>query len=113
MITRVIPYFPELSKTVGVKSGVLLAHLMNWTVKAPEAHQGWVHRTRTQMIEETGLSRYELEPARKRLVKAGFVIEVLKGCPARLWYRVDIEAVKQVTGDDPTPTSVVYEGVSV
>lgn len=54
---------------------------------------GWFTRSRDQWTQDTGLSRWELETARRALRDAGFLDERRAGLPAKLWYRVRADRV--------------------
>ncbi len=56
---------------------------------------GWFCKSQEEWTEETGLSRWEQETARRVLREAGFLDERRAGMPARLWYRVRSERVWQ------------------
>ncbi len=92
-IGKPVAYYPKLSAiTGGVKETLLLCQLLYWQGKQ-ESREGWIYKTREELTEETGLSRYEQETARRNLIRKGFIEEKLAGIPARLYYRVNIEAV--------------------
>lgn len=94
-IGKPVAYYPKLSAiTGGVKETLLLCQLIYWQGKQ-ESRNGWIYKTREELTEETGLSRYEQETARKNLIKKGFLEEKLAGIPARLHYRVNVEAVNE------------------
>ena len=79
--------------TGGVTAALMLSQAI-WTSEEldPEAG-GWFCRSQEQWTEETGLSRWEQETARRALRNGGFVDERRAGLPARLWFRVRPEAV--------------------
>jgi hypothetical protein len=79
--------------TGGVTAALLLSQAI-WTTQAlDEAAGGWFARSQEQWSEETGLSRWEQETARRVLRTAGFLEERRIGMPAKLWFRVCPEAV--------------------
>jgi hypothetical protein len=59
---------------------------------APEAN-GWFIKSQDSWTEETGLSRWEQQTARRMLRDAGFIEERRVGIPAKLYYRVRSEQV--------------------
>ena len=79
--------------TGGVTAALMLSQAI-WTSEAldPEVG-GWFCRSQEEWTEETGLSRWEQETARRALRNGGFVDERRAGLPARLWFRVRPEAV--------------------
>lgn len=77
----------------GVTAALMLSQAI-WTTQALEpSAAGWFTRSQEQWREETGLSRWEQETARRALRSAGFLEERRDGMPAKLWYRVRPEAV--------------------
>ena len=79
--------------TGGVTAALMLSQAI-WTAQTIEGHSdGWFSKSRDQWTEETGLSRWEQETARRALRTAGFLEERRIGVPAKLWFRVRPEAV--------------------
>lgn len=79
--------------TGGVTAALMLSQAI-WTSQTIErAADGWFSKSRDEWTEETGLSRWEQETARRALRSAGFLEERRVGVPAKLWFRVRPEAV--------------------
>lgn len=79
--------------TGGVTAALMLSQAI-WTTQTIEpSANGWFSRSQEQWTEETGLSRWEQETARRALRNAGFLEERRVGMPAKLWFRVRPEAV--------------------
>ena len=77
----------------GVNAALLLSHAI-WTTQALDGEaDGWFLKSQEQWSEETGLSRWEQETARRALRTSGFLEERRIGVPAKLWFRVRPEAV--------------------
>ena len=94
---RPIAYSVNLARITGdVKATLFLSQLIYWTRVGVnvEHHGGWIFKSREQWTGETGLSRYEQESARAKLLKQGLIEEARVGSPARNCYRV----VPQVLG---------------
>ena len=94
---RPIAYSVNLARITGdVKATLFLSQLIYWTRVGVnvEHHGGWIFKSREQWTSETGLSRYEQESARVKLIKQGLIEEARVGSPARNCYRV----VPQVLG---------------
>ncbi|WP_233849440.1 hypothetical protein [Paraburkholderia sp. HD33-4] len=72
------------------KDAVLLSQLVYWTRHGRDVvgRQGWIHKTREQWFEETGLSREEQENVRRRLRRLNLAQEWRGGRPARLYFRI-------------------------
>jgi hypothetical protein len=79
--------------TGGVTAALMLSQAISTTQTLEHAASGWFARSQDQWTEETGLSRWEQETARRALRSAGFLEERRNGMPAKLWYRVRPEAV--------------------
>jgi len=79
--------------TGGITSALLLSQAI-WTSQwlEPAAH-GWFLRSQDDWTQETGLSRWEQESARRALRRSGLLEERRIGMPARLWFRVRPDAV--------------------
>ena len=79
--------------TGGVTAALMLSQAI-WTAQTIEGDSDrWFSKSRDQWTEETGLSRWEQETARRALRAAGFLEERRIGVPAKLWFRVRPEAV--------------------
>jgi len=76
--------------TGSVTAALMLSQAIYWQQRTKDP-DGWWYKTRDDWAEETGLSRYEQEGARKKLRKLGVVQEHLRGVPATIWYRVNEE----------------------
>jgi hypothetical protein len=72
----------------GVTQALMLSQAI-WTTQTLEpAAGGWFMRSQAQWTQETGLSRWEQETARRALRRAGLLEERHMGLPAKLWFRV-------------------------
>lgn len=77
----------------GVTAALMLSQAI-WTTQGLDPKtDGWFVRSQEEWTEETGLSRWEQESARKALREAGLMQERRAGMPARLWFRVCPQAV--------------------
>lgn len=72
---------------IGMTAALFLSQMTYWTNRSD--YDGWVYKTQEEWEEETGLSRYEQEGARKKLRSIGVLLEKKKGVPARLFYKID------------------------
>ena len=79
--------------TGGVTSALMLSQAI-WTTQSLEpSADGWFIRSQEQWTQETGLSRWEQETARRALRRSGLLEERRLGMPAKLWFRVRPVAV--------------------
>ena len=79
---------------IGVTASLFLSQMTYWTNRSSD--DGWVYKTQEEWEEETGLSRYEQEGARKKLRSINVLMEKRKGVPARLFYKVDNDVLYQL-----------------
>jgi hypothetical protein len=90
---RPVAYHPILSKALGgVIEAVFVSQLLYWTGKG-KLSEGWIYKTQVEIEKETGLTRRNQETARKNLKELGVLQEKLKGVPATLHYRLDLNAL--------------------
>lgn len=88
---RPIAYHPDVARVCGsVKAGVFFSQLLYWSDKGKRG-DGFIWKTQGDWEEETALTRYEQEGARKALKERGFIDEQLTGVPAKLHYRVNFD----------------------
>lgn len=57
---------------------------------------GWLHKSQDDWTRDTGLSRRELESARRRLREMGLLQEKRVGTPARLVIKVDFDRLSDL-----------------
>lgn len=78
---------------VGVTGALMLSQCCYWRSRT-NRKDGWFYKSQAEWQQETGLGRREQETARKRLVQSGFLSEDRRGVPARLYFRVNTEALE-------------------
>lgn len=79
----------------GVTAALMLSQAIWITETQTRFTEGWFMCSQEQWTQETGLSRWEQETARRELRVAGLIEERLVGMPAKLWYRVCPQAVRK------------------
>ena len=95
---RPIAYRPALARAAGsVTAGILLAQAIYWSPRGGDA-DGWFYKTQQEWEVETALTRSEWINARKQLRAKGLLHERLRGVPATLHYRVDLERLIDLLG---------------
>ena len=77
----------------GITGALLLSQAVYWSRRSGD-DTGWFFKTQVEWEEETGLTRREQEGARSRLQSMGLLREERRGIPAKLFYRVDFEALQ-------------------
>jgi hypothetical protein len=97
VLSRPIAFHRCLAELTGsVTSGLMLSQALYWTEKTKDS-DGWFWKTQDEWFDETMLSRKEQETARRRLKELGdgkVWFEQLRGVPAKLYYRVDLDALE-------------------
>jgi hypothetical protein len=76
----------------GALAGLFLSQLWYWSDKGRDA-DGWIYKTQAEWQDEIDMTRDEQETARKALRKRGLIEEVKRGLPAKLFYRIDQDAI--------------------
>jgi hypothetical protein len=95
---------------IGIPAALMLRTLSFWSEKAED---GWAYRTQDELRQATTLSIHQQQQARGKLEELGLLREQRRGVPARIYYRIDFDALDQWLSDptDWTPKidTPVYE----
>ncbi len=95
-IGRPVAYYPSLVKLTGsVTSVIFLCQLLYWRGKQSDP-EGWIYKTQAEIAEETGLTRYEQETARKILKEKGLLIEKFADVPRKLYFLPCIDRINDL-----------------
>ncbi|EKJ6978294.1 hypothetical protein PJU66_001105 [Enterobacter hormaechei] len=78
---------------VGITGALLLSQIVYWQNRM---EGNWFYKTQADLEEETGLTRYEQEGARKKLVSCGVLEEAKRGIPAKLYFRVNQDRLEEL-----------------
>lgn len=93
LLRRVIAFHRPLADVAGgATGGLFLSQLLYWSDKGSDP-DGWIYKTQAEWTEETALTRWEQERARKVLREKGILEEQRRDVPARLYYRLNIDAL--------------------
>jgi len=89
---EVVAYRPVFAHVFGgATAALLLSQFWFWTntptVKNRDG-DGWFWKSQKEITQETGLTRYETDTARRKLVALGVLFEDLRGVPATQHYRL-------------------------
>lgn len=76
----------------GINGALMLSQMVYWS-KRTKDRNGYFYKTQDEWLEETGLTRYEQEGARKRLKELNFVSEHKHGVPCKVHFKVNHEAL--------------------
>jgi hypothetical protein len=97
LLDRPIAFHKSLIRPAGsVNAALMLSQALYWTKVAMKQgrEDGVFYKTQDDWEEETGLSRFEQESARKSLRGTDFWFEDRRGVPAQLFYRVNLEKLQ-------------------
>lgn len=102
LLDRPVAYHSSFVKLgAGATGALMLSQAVYWSSRTND-QDGWFYKSQTEWEEETGLTRYEQEGARKKLAKLGFLEEKKKGLPCKLYYRVALDfLVATLDGENP------------
>jgi len=86
---------PFVAITGSVTAALFLSQALYWAKRCKEHEDGcsWFYKTQADWEEETGLTRYEQEGARKALRNLGVLKEKRVGLPAQLYFCIDLVAL--------------------
>ena len=88
-IGRPVAYYPGLNAVTGsVNATIFMSQFLFWSDKALDPN-GWIYKTQVEIENETGLSRFEQEGARRPLKKLGILLEKFRGMPRKKYYKID------------------------
>jgi len=85
-----------------VNAGLMLSQALYWA-KRTRNSDGWFWKTAEQWHEETYLTRTEQATARKQLKRLSCWQEELRGVPAKLFYRLDLEELDRLLTESKNP----------
>lgn len=91
-----IAFHPDLVILGGsTEAAIFLCQLGYWTGKQHDP-DGWIHKTQEEWFYETSLTKKQQRSARKKLVKREYIEEREIGSPARLQYRLNVNAISAI-----------------
>ena len=76
----------------GINGALMLSQMVYWS-KRTKDRNGYFYKTQEEWEEETGLTLYEQQTARKKLRELGFTSECKRGVPCKVNYKVNHEAL--------------------
>ncbi len=84
---------------VGIAGALMLSQCVYWTKRTDS--DGWFYKSQQDWEEETGMNRREQERARKALKSIGVLEEKRRGVPARMYFRVNEQALEKALLGSP------------
>lgn len=95
-VGRPVAYYSNIARWLGsVGDAIFLCQLLYWYGKGKDP-DGWIYKTQKEFEEETALSRYEQEHARRKLKSLGILEEERRGVPAKLYYRLNVDKMNEL-----------------
>jgi hypothetical protein len=94
LLQRPIAFHRVFVPLGGVTGALFLSQLLYWSDRGSEGN-GWIYKTQAEWTDETGMTRREQETARRQLREAGVIEESYKGLPAKLFYRINFDALSE------------------
>jgi hypothetical protein len=85
---------------VGITGALMLSQCVYWSTRTKNP-DGWFYKTQSEWEEETGMNRREQERARKALKSIGVLEEKRRGVPARMYFRVNEDALEKALLGSP------------
>jgi hypothetical protein len=85
----------------GINEALLFQQLAYWSDKGDDPE--WIYKSQTELEAETTLSEYQQLQARKKLKALGVIEDERRGVPARLYYRINWEAVFRLLEESSFP----------
>lgn len=78
---------PFVALAGSITAALMLSQALYWQRRS----EGWWWKTGADWMDETGMTRHELDAARKRLVDLGLLKTELRGMPAKTHYQLDLD----------------------
>lgn len=108
-VGRPVAYYKLRKITGSVTATIMLCQLFYWKNKEKDS-EGWIYKTQKEMEEETDLTRWEQDGARKQLKARKLISEKKSGIPAKLHYKLNIENINKAWNEQ---TSLRKNHISV
>jgi hypothetical protein len=108
LLKRPIAYHPIFTKIGGSpEAGIMLSQIWYWSTNEKAAKEdGWFYKTQKDWFEETGLSRDDLDRARRLLKQKLLIEEKLKGNPAIMHYKLNFSRLTKLINSEINQTQV-------
>ncbi|CAK2375661.1 Replication protein [Vibrio crassostreae] len=78
---------PFVKLGIGITGALMLSQAIYWSRRTNES--GYFYKTQAEWEDETGMTRRELDTARKKLRELGILEEKKQGVPCRIFYKIN------------------------
>jgi hypothetical protein len=93
---KIVAFYPGLKRVTGsVTASLLLSQLFYWCDKTKDK-DGWIYKTNYDLEEETSLSVYEQQTARKVLIELGILEEEFKRLDHTMRFRLNLDRLNDL-----------------
>lgn len=92
---RPVAYYPSLARIIGVRECIFICQFIYWIGKEKD-RDGWIYKSRDEILEETGLTHESQFTARKNLRKIGLLEERTRRVEHKMYFRVNLNALDAV-----------------
>jgi hypothetical protein len=103
MLDGPIAFHPVLAKISGsVTAGLMLSQALYWSKVLERTNpnaDGWFYKTQAEWTEETCMSRWEQDGAKKLLRSLAFWEDERRGAPPKSYYRVDLKKLVEAIAE--------------
>lgn len=97
LFDRPVAFHPVFVDYTGsTNAAIMLSQAFYWSKRTRPEADGWFYKSQDEWTAELRLTRREQEGARKLLRSAGFWLEERKGNPAKMYYKIDLDAFQTV-----------------
>jgi hypothetical protein len=96
LLDRPIAFHRVFARITGSVNAALMLSQANYWTRRASLEGGWFWKTQDEWEEETALGRREQETARKTLRRLGAWHEELRGVPAKMHFRLDLERLREL-----------------
>lgn len=80
-------------------ASLFLSYAVYTTERLPMEAEGWFRKSADEWLQETGMTRFEQQAARRILRERGILIERRYGMPAELWFKVRADFLLELMSD--------------
>jgi hypothetical protein len=93
---RTIAFRREFVTITGtINAALLLSQILYWSRRTTKPGK-WFYKSSSDWMEETGLTRHQLNSARSQLVRLNIVSEIRRGIPATVNFRLNFDILDEL-----------------